>query len=48
MVNFSDVSIRTRHRCRVMPDSAMDVMVPGCFNPHPASLPGDALPEVWL
>jgi len=38
------VSIRTRHRCRVMlPVWGID-RGRGSFNPHPASLPGDA----WL
>jgi len=37
------VSIRTRHRCRVMRASGnARTAATSCFNPHPASLPGDA------
>jgi len=36
------VSIRTRHRCRVMRRFLDFVSQPLGFNPHPASLPGDA------
>jgi len=37
-----DVSIRTRHRCRVMHIQDSRALPFLCFNPHPASLPGDA------
>ena len=38
------VSIRTRHRCRVMPAiTSRSYLAVCCFNPHPASLPGDAI-----
>ena len=36
------VSIRTRHRCRVMHGVTVETRFPRGFNPHPASLPGDA------
>jgi len=37
------VSIRTRHRCRVMRMLPAPWSLLRCFNPHPASLPGDAV-----
>ncbi len=37
------VSIRTRHRCRVKPRSLLSAGLDVGFNPHPASLPGEAL-----
>ena len=41
------VSIRTRHRCRVMRWRSMAAARSrSSFNPHPASLPGDALSRI--
>ena len=37
-----EVSIRTRHLCRVMQTQFGTMLTETSFNPHPASLPGDA------